>query len=133
MNLATVFLRFPTQESCLDHIERARWNGRPVCPYCQSSRVTRMKDKGRLHCNVCNTTFSATVKTPFHRTHIPLQKCFYACWLFLRSKEKITGRKLGHELEIGKDAACQLVNKLGIALHQPDQRDLLHRLANMEE
>ena len=33
MNIIQVFQKFPTQESCIAHLETARWKGAPVCPY----------------------------------------------------------------------------------------------------
>ena len=36
MNLIEVMERFPSQEACIDHLERIRWRGTPVCPKCES-------------------------------------------------------------------------------------------------
>ena len=36
MNLIEVMERFPDQESCIDHLERIRWRGTPICPKCES-------------------------------------------------------------------------------------------------
>ncbi len=35
MNLIEVMGRFPDQESCIEHLERIRWRGTPVCPKCE--------------------------------------------------------------------------------------------------
>ena len=34
MNLIEVMGRFPDQESCIEHLERIRWRGTPICPHC---------------------------------------------------------------------------------------------------
>ena len=62
MNIVSIYKQFPTEDSCLAHIENVRWKGRVTCPYCTSDRVTRVKSEKRHHCNACNTTFSVTVK-----------------------------------------------------------------------
>ena len=34
MNLIEVMERFPDQESCIDHLERIRWQNKPICLHC---------------------------------------------------------------------------------------------------
>ena len=34
MNLIEVMERFPDQEACIEHLERIRWQGTPICPHC---------------------------------------------------------------------------------------------------
>ena len=34
MDIVTVFERFPTQKSCIEHLGQSRWSGAPRCPYC---------------------------------------------------------------------------------------------------
>jgi len=41
MNLLALFQSFQTQEQALEYLEKVRWKGRPVCPYCQDERVYR--------------------------------------------------------------------------------------------
>ena len=62
MNLIEVMERFPDQESCIDHLERIRWRGTPVCPKCGSITVKCKKEYGegrvgRLNCHDCNASF----------------------------------------------------------------------------
>ena len=74
MDITTVFHKFPTKESCIGHLEKVRWGDKPECPYCHNKKSTPRKDNFRYHCNKCNTDFSVTVGTIFHRTRLPLQK-----------------------------------------------------------
>jgi transposase-like protein len=131
MNMEAFYEALPTQQDCLCYLEGIRWKGSVDCPYCHSSRISRLRAQKRLHCNACNTSFSATVNTPFHHTHIPLQKCFYAAWLLINSKKRVTGRMLSKQLGVSKDAACKLLLKLDMALHNADQRMIIHSLAGM--
>ena len=34
MDVLKVMERFPDQESCIEHLERIRWQGKAVCPHC---------------------------------------------------------------------------------------------------
>ena len=58
MNLASTGKKLPTEADCISHLERVRWNGKPVCPYCNSTRTSPIPREARHHCNACNTTFS---------------------------------------------------------------------------
>ena len=40
MNIVKIFKRFPTQKDCIAHLEKARWNNGPTCPYCGSINLT---------------------------------------------------------------------------------------------
>ncbi len=70
MNIIQIFQKFPTQDSCIKHLEQCKWNNTPKCPYCESINQTPLKDTYRYHCNNCNTSFSVTVGTIFHQTHL---------------------------------------------------------------
>jgi len=106
MNLIQVFQKFPTQESCIAHLEMVKWNNKPVCPYCNAKQSSIMS--GRHHCNRCNTSFSVTVGTIFHHTHLPIQKWFLAITLVLNNKKGISSRQLARDIEVTKDTAWRV-------------------------
>ena len=73
MNIIEMFERFPTQESCIAHLEAARWrDGKPICRYCGSRNTAKSKHRHRRY--ACKTGFCVTVGTIFHSTHLPLRK-----------------------------------------------------------
>jgi transposase-like protein len=87
----------------------------------------------RHRCNNCNTAFSATVGTIFHRTHLPLQKWFVAISLVLDAREPISARQLARRVDINKNTAWHLNRRIGVAMLEPSQRDLLLEIAEMHE
>ena len=87
MNIPELYRKFPTQKDCIEHLEMVRWNSTPICPYCNSKKQTPLKNENRYHCNTCNTSFSVTVGTIFHKTKIDLQKWFLALSLILNAKK----------------------------------------------
>ena len=93
-----VFKKFPTQADCFAHLQKVRWRGTPICPYCKSERVSAMPTKQRHHCNNCKASFSVTVGTIFI-THLPLQKWFLAVALVLNAKK---GLRRGNFTAISK-------------------------------
>ena len=125
MNIIQVYKKFPTQEACLAHIEAVRWGGKPVCPYCKSTKSTAAPSERRYHCNSCNTSYSATVGTIFHHTHLDLQKWFLAISLILNAKKGISARQLARDLEVNKSTAWRIAMQIRSAMAQTEQRALL--------
>ena len=83
MNIIQIFQKFPTQESCIRHLEKARWGNTPVCAYCGSGNTYPLKGELRHHCNACRKSFSVTIGTIFFDTRLPMQKWFLAIALIL--------------------------------------------------
>ena len=133
MDIIEVFERFPTQEACLAYLEKLRWRGKPVCPYCESSKTTAMPKEQRHHCNNCNTTFSVTVGTIFHRTHLPMQKWLLAVSLVLSAKKGISARQLARHLKVNRNTAWRMGMKIREAMTQRAQRELLAGVVEMDE
>lgn len=133
MNLIKVFEKFPTQDDCIAHLERVRWRGTPRCPYCQSDRVSGMPAEQRHHCNNCKTSFSVTVGTIFHHTHLPLQKWVLAVALVLNAKKGLSARQMGRDLEVNKNTGWRMAMQIRKAMEQRDQQDLLTGVVEMDE
>lgn len=87
----------------------------------------------RHHCNNCNTSFSATVGTIFHHTHLDLQKWFLGIGLILNAKKEISARQLAQDLEVNKDTAWRIRRKISEAMTQANHRELLTGLVEMNK
>lgn len=108
MNIIQVYKQFPTHDDCIKHLESVRWNDTPVCPYCKSTKQTPVIKESRYHCNTCNTSYSVTVGTIFHKTKLDLQKWFLAISLVLNAKKGYSARQLGRDIEVTKDTAWRM-------------------------
>jgi len=126
-------MNFLPDNDCLDFLETIRWNGEPICPYCDSERVTATPKERRRRCNNCNTAFSVTVGTIFHRTHLPLPKWFAAISLILDARTPIPARHLARQLSIDKNTAWRIGRRIHAAMLEPSQRDLLLEIADLSE
>lgn len=131
MNIVEIYERFPTQEDCLNYLEQVRWHGKPICPYCNSDKITPLRKENRYHCNNCNTSFSVTVRTIFHKTKLPLQKWFLAICLVLNAKKGIAARQLARDLKINKDTAWYMNMRIRKAMIE--QRELMTGIVEMDE
>jgi len=133
MNIIQVYNQFPTQDSCLEYLEKVRWNGKAVCPYCKSPRSTPLPNEKRHHCNNCNTSFSVTVGTIFHKTHLDIQKWFLAVSLILNAKKGLSARQLSRDLEVNKNTAWFMGMRIRRAMSEKGQRELLEGIVEMDE
>lgn len=133
MNIARIFELFPTEADCIAHLEKVRWPNKPVCPYCGASQSSALPKESRHHCNACKTTFSVTVATIFHHTHLPLQKWFLAVSLVLNAKKGLSARQLARDLEVNKNTGWRMGMQIRAAMAEKWQRDLLTGVVEMDE
>ncbi len=131
MNIIQIYKQFPTEESCLKHLEKVRWEGKPVCPYCKSTNQTPMEKEFRYHCNNCNTSYSVTVGTIFHKTHLDLQKWFLAISLILNAYKGVSARQLARDLEVNKNTAWYMAMRIRNAMIENGQ--FLEGIVEMDE
>lgn len=129
MNIGEVYEQFPTEADCMRYLEGIRWNGEPTCPYCRSNRSTPRQKQPRYHCNNCNTAYSVTVGTVFHRTRLPLQKWFLAINLIINNRKSIPARQLAKRLSVNRNTAWYLSVRVRDAMIEPSQRELLYNIA----
>lgn len=118
------------REEYLIYLEQVRWGGKPRCPYCGSMRAAAYKHERRYHCNDCFTSYSVTVGTLFHKTHLDLRKWFQAIRLVLNATGSISIRQLSKELEINKNTASYLRTRIYKAMEE--EPDLLQKLMEIE-
>ena len=132
MNIISIYKRFPTQEDCLEYLKQVRWKGQPTCPYCQSKNSSPMPKEFRHHCNDCNTSYSVTVRTIFHKTHLDFQKWFLAISLILNAKKGISARQLALDLEVNKNTAWYMAMRIRKAMCERWHRELLLAIIEKE-
>jgi transposase-like protein len=130
MNIIQIYKQFPTEKDCIQHLETVRWHGTPTCPYCKSGRATPVPKEQRYHCNNCKTSFSVTVGTIFHHTHLDLQKWFLALSLVLNAKKGVSSRQLARDLEVSKDTAWSMQMRIRDAMIE--QGELLSGMIEMD-
>ncbi len=131
MNIIQIFERFPTKESCVAYLEAVRWKDGVSCPYCGSLNTAPHRHRHR--CYDCKSSFSVTVGTIFHHTHMPLQKWFLAITLVLNAKKGLSALQLSRDLEVNKNTAWRISMQIRKAMSQRTQRSLLTGIVEMDE
>lgn len=131
MNILRILERFPTQESCIQYLEMVRWGDQVRCPYCKSDNTAPAHHRHR--CYTCKSSFSVTVGTVFHHTHLPLQKWFLAIMLTLNSKKEPTALQLSRHLKVNKNTAWRMSMQIRKAMNQVENRNILQSIVEMDE
>lgn len=106
---------FPDEQSCIDHLEWIRWNGKVISPFGSSSRVYKCSNN-RYKCSATNKYFNVRTGTIFEGTKIPLQQWILAIYLFTTSKKGISSYTLATELNITQKTAWFLLSRIRYAM-----------------
>lgn len=111
MNIIQVYERFPDQQACINHLEKARWAEEPTCPFCGSDRVARKKENnrvGRWNCHACHNSYNVLTGTIFKGTRMPLQKWFLAIAIYLNAKKSVSSHQLARDLGLNQPTAWRM-------------------------
>lgn len=95
MNIVSINKKFGTDEKCFKYLEKTRWGRKPICPYCGSKKVVKLKvENHRFHCYDCRKSFSVTVGTIFEDSRLPLHKWFLIVGLITNAKQGISAKEI---------------------------------------
>lgn len=138
MNVIEIFQSFKTQEQAIDYLEKVRWQGHPVCPYCNSESICRHVSGDRAgqrwQCQDCTSAFSVTVGTIFHGTHIPLRNWFLVIALMLNAKKSASACQIARDLGMRRPTVWSMMHRVRIAMaDDAAQSELLHGIVEADE
>ena len=133
-SLIEIYRRFPTKEAAVAHLEQVRWPHGPECPLCGATSTARHAENGRAdrwQCWTCHRSFSATVGTIFHNSHVDLQRWFLLIALMLNAKKGLSAMQAARDLEMRRPTVWSMMHRIRGAM-QDDGR-LLTGLVEMDE
>jgi len=107
------FKQFPDDDACLDYLMKHRHGEFIECEKCgKEGRWTRLKKMPAYACAWCGHHIHPMVGTPFHRSHVPLQKWFYAIYLFTTSRHGVPAKELQRQLGVSYPTAFRMAHKI---------------------
>ena len=133
-SLVEIYHRFPSREAATAHLEQVRWPHGPECPHCGATSTARHIEKGqadRWQCWTCKRSFSATVGTIFHNSHIDLQRWFLLIALMLNAKKGLSAMQAARDLEMRRPTVWSMMHRIRAAM--VDDGKLLSGLVEMDE
>ncbi|MDR0498588.1 MAG: IS1595 family transposase, partial [Holophagales bacterium] len=119
--------KFPDNESARLHIERIRWNGKPVCPRCNSSEKqyaqNRKYEPGYYICATCEKTYTVRTGTIFERSHVDLHKWLFAIYLVCTARKGISSLQLSKEIGVTQKTAWFMLQRIRQACEDDNGND----------
>jgi transposase-like protein len=118
MNIFDIFKKFDNNENAIKCLENIRWKDGVICPYCNSDKTCKHteKNKSRWQCWGCNKSFSVTVGTIFHHSHIELNKWFMLITLMLNAKKSLSACQAARNLEMHRPIVWSMMHRIRAAM-----------------
>lgn len=110
-SLVELFEVFSTEQKCIDHLEKLRWNGNVVSPFDCTSKVYKCKDN-KYRCKNTGKYFNVKTNTLFDNTKIPLKKWFAAIWLVTCHKRGISSLQLSKDIDVTQKTAWFMLRRI---------------------
>lgn len=133
-NLKELFQKFADEQKCRDFLVQQRWNGCPVCPYCNSDKWYSIENGKRFKCGnkECHKKYSVTVGTIFHASNIPLTTWLPALYLNTAHKKGISSCQLAKDLGVCQKNAWFMLHRIRESLRNK-QSSLLSNTVEVDE
>lgn len=107
--------RFPTEDSCLEHLKLVRYGAKHTCAKCErEAKYYRVKARRSYECEHCGYQVYPTAGTPFHGTRTSLRDWFYVMFLFTSTRNGVAAKRVQREIGVTYKTAwrmCNLIRK----------------------
>jgi transposase len=128
------FERFPTDDSCLEHLMALRYGMRHPCDRCLNlATFHRLAERPAYSCAHCGHHIYPCAGTIFQDTRTPLQMWFYALYLFVTTRHGVSGKELQRQLGVTYKTAYRIGQQIRKLMEQADIGGLLAGHVEMDE
>lgn len=131
-NITFKQIRNLSEDEARELLEAIRWNGKPVCPHCNSDEAYKLtpkpgsKTRKGLHkCKACRKQFTVTVGTIFEGSRIKIADWLMAVYLMCSSKKGISAHQLHRTLGVTYKTAWFMAHRIRYAMTQEPMSGLL--------
>jgi transposase-like protein len=105
--------RFPTEESCLEHLMRVRYGDRHECEGCgKEAHFYRVKARRSYACEYCGHQVYPTAGTPFHRTRTSLRDWFFVMFQFCASRNGVAAKEVERQIGVTYKTAWRMCHEI---------------------
>src|SRR3990167_3777523 len=126
--------QFPDDDSCLDYLMRLRHGDKIECPKCgKTGKFHRIRRHPAYECAWCGFEIFPMVGTMFHKSHTPLQKWFYAMYLFTTSRHGVPAKELQRQLGVSYPTAIRMGHEIRKHMGKVDGDDGLSGIVEADE
>ncbi|WP_075996594.1 IS1595 family transposase [Salaquimonas pukyongi] len=120
MNIQKFFELFPNDDACLEHLFKIRYGTEPRCTKCgQVGKFRKLSKMPAYTCN-CGHHIHPMVGTPFERSRTPLQKWFYAMFIFTTTRNGVAAKEIQRQLGVTYKTAWRIAHEIRKYMNQVD-------------
>ena len=113
LTVTDFFSQFPTDDACLEHLWKVRFGDEVECGKCgKIGKFYRLSKELAYSCPRCGHHIHPMVGTPFEKTHTPLQKWFYAMYLFTTTRHGVAAKELQRQLGVTYKTAWRMGHEI---------------------
>lgn len=105
--------RFPTEESCLEHLKQVRFGERHECEKCgKDAKFYRAKMRRSYACEHCGYQVYPTAGTPFHATRTSLRDWFHVMFLFCSTRNGVAAKEVERQIGVTYKTAWRMCHEI---------------------
>ena len=105
--------RFPTEDSCLEHLKLVRFGDRNDCEKCgRNAKFYRVAKRRSYACEYCGAQVYPTAGTPFDRTRTSLQDWFFVMFQFCASRNGVAAKEVERQLGVTYKTAWRMCHEI---------------------
>lgn len=105
--------RFPTEDSCLDHLFQVRYGTGFDCPKCgKEAKYTRVAGRRSYQCQWCANQVYPTAGTPFDRTRTSLRDWFTVMFMFCTTRNGVAAKEVERLLGVTYKTAWRMCHEI---------------------
>ena len=113
LTVTEFFRQFPTDDACLEHLWKTRFGDEVECEKCgKTGKFYRLRKELAYSCPRCGHHIHPMVGTPFEKTRTPLQKWFYAMYLFTTTRHGVSAKELQRQLGVTYKTAWRIGHEI---------------------
>ena len=134
LTVTDFFRQFPTDDACLEHLWEVRFGDEVECQKCgKVGKFYRLSKELAYSCPRCGHHIHPMVGTPFAKSHTPLQKWFYAMYLFTTTRHGVPAKELQRQLGVTYKTAWRMGHEIRKYMARVDGETPLGGIVEVDE
>jgi transposase-like protein len=125
--------KFNNEEACREHLFHLRWPDGFICPKCSNDSYYKIEKRHLFQCKACRHQTTVTAGTIMDKTHIKLEKWFWAIYLVSTDKRGHSAKALERELNIGYKSAWYLLQRIRTAMAEQESKCILSGIIEVDD
>jgi transposase-like protein len=117
---------FQDEDTCVEFLKKQRWNNKPVCPHCGSTKEHYETNRGyKCSEKECHKKFSITTGTVFENTKIKLSLWYATIYMASAHKKGISSHQLSRDLGVTQKTAWFMLMRIREAMKERNPQMLI--------